>query len=51
MAFVENTHQHFSIEDSFLNLSKRTKKPILDSLAKSFADLIFPGINERNALQ
>jgi len=47
MAFVENTHQQISIEDSFLNLSERTKRFILNSWAKPFADLIFPEINEK----
>lgn len=47
MAFVEYTHQQISIEDSFLNLSERTKKFILNSWAKPFADLIFPEINEK----
>ncbi len=47
MAFVENTYQQISIEDSFLNLSERTKKFILNSWAKPFADLIFPEINEK----
>jgi len=47
MAFVENTYQQISIEDSFLNLSERTKKFILNSWAKPFADIIFPEINEK----
>lgn len=47
MSFVENKYQQISIEDSFLNLSERDKRFLLNSWAKEFADLVFPEINER----
>ena len=47
MSFTTNESQQLSLEDSFLNLNDRTKKFVINSWAKGFADIIFPAINEK----
>lgn len=47
MAFTLNESQQYTLDDSFYSLNERTKKFILSSWAKSFADIIFPIINEQ----
>ncbi|MGF7430609.1 transposase [Thermoanaerobacterium thermosaccharolyticum] len=47
MAFVLNESQQITMDDRFLNLDERTKKFVLNSWAKDFAEIIFPAINER----
>ena len=46
MAFVANDYQQFSLGDSFNNLSERSRKFVLNSCAKDFAEDVFPVINE-----
>lgn len=46
MSFVSNPCQQLSVDDRFLQQSDRTKKFIVKSWAKPFADIIFPAINE-----
>ncbi|WHE06213.1 transposase [Thermoanaerobacterium thermosaccharolyticum] len=47
MAFKPNEYQQITMEDRFLNLDDRTKKFVLNSWAKDFAEIIFPAINEK----
>ncbi|WHE07422.1 transposase [Thermoanaerobacterium thermosaccharolyticum] len=47
MAFKPNEYQQITMEDRFLNLDERTKKFVLNSWAKGFAEIIFPAINEK----
>lgn len=47
MAFKPNEYQQITMEDRFLNLDERTIKFVLNSWAKSFAEIIFPAINEK----
>ena len=47
MSFTTNESQQLSLEDSFLNLNDRTKKFVINSWAKGFADVMFPAINEK----
>ena len=47
MSFTTNESQQLSLEDSFLNSNDRTKKFVMTSWAKGFADVIFPAINEK----
>ena len=47
MSFTTNESQQLSLEDSFLNSNDRTKKFVMTSWAKGFADIIFPAINEK----
>jgi len=46
MAFELNDSQQLTLSESFLNLDERTKKFVLKSWAKGFAEIIFPAINE-----
>lgn len=46
MAFKENSNQQISLSDSFLNLTKREKKALENSWARTFAEEIFPSIDE-----
>lgn len=46
MAFSPNSYQQISLEDSTINLSKRSQKLLQKSWAHRFADIIFPAINE-----
>jgi hypothetical protein len=47
MSFKLNQNQQLTLNDSFINLSKRTKKIINASWCKDFADIVFPAINEK----
>jgi hypothetical protein len=47
MAFSTNESQQYTLDDSFYSLNERTKKIVLNSWAKAFADIIFPAINEQ----
>ena len=46
MAFVSNNSQQLSLIDSTFNLTERERKFLEKSWAKTFADKIFPSINE-----
>jgi len=46
MSFAANQTQQIGIEDNFLKLSERTKKIVLGSWARQFAEEIFPFIRE-----
>jgi len=46
MSFKTNQNQQLTLDDSFVNLSPRTQKMVMDSWAKDFADIVFPAINE-----
>ena len=46
MAFVANNSQQLSLMDSTFNLTERERKFLEKSWAKTFADKIFPSINE-----
>lgn len=46
MAFVSNSSQQISLNDSTFNLTDRERKFLEKSWAKTFADKIFPNINE-----
>lgn len=47
MAFTTNESQQYTLDDSFYALNERTKKIVLNTWAKAFADIIFPAINEQ----
>lgn len=46
MAFKTNDYQQITLDDSYINLSPRTRKIVEKSLAKDFSDIVFPAINE-----
>lgn len=46
MSFKINEYQQITLNDSFINLSPRTQKIIMNSWCKDFADIVFPAINE-----
>lgn len=46
MSFKSNQYQQITLGDSFLNLSPRTQKIVMNSWCKDFADIVFPAINE-----
>ena len=46
MSFKINDCQQLSLDDSFMTLTKRERKALEKSLAKFFADEIFPAIDE-----
>ena len=48
MSFVENNSTQISFDDSTISLTEREKRFLDKSWAKSFADNIFPAINEEN---
>ncbi len=47
MSFTTNEAQQIRLDDSFLNVSQRTKKFVMNSWAKGFSEIIFPAINEK----
>lgn len=47
MSFKVNQNQQLTLDDSFLNVSSRTKRIVMNSWAKDFADIVFPSINEK----
>ncbi|MGN0247243.1 MAG: transposase [Lachnospiraceae bacterium] len=46
MSFKTNQNQQLTLDDRFINQSSRTKKIIMNSWCKDFADTVFPAINE-----
>ena len=46
MAFVSNNSQQLSLIDSTFNLTERERKFLEKSWAKTFADKVFPAIDE-----
>ena len=46
MAFVANNSQQLSLMDSTFNLTERERKFLEKSWAKTFADKVFPAIDE-----
>lgn len=46
MAFVSNTNQQMSLADSTFHLTDRERKFLEKSWAKTFADKVFPAIDE-----
>ena len=47
MSFKANDSQQMNLQDSFLAAKERTRKFVLKSWAKGFADIVFPAINEQ----
>ena len=47
MAFIENSTNQLSFDDSFLALTDREKRFLEKSWAKPFAEILFPAINEK----
>ena len=45
MSFKTNEYQQITLNDSFINLSPRTQKIIMNSWCKDFADILFQAIN------
>lgn len=46
MAFVTNDNQQLTLTDSTLNLTQREKRVLEKSWAKTFAEKVFPAIDE-----
>lgn len=46
MAFKTNEFQQITMDDRFSSLSPRTQRIVLNSWAKTFAEIVFPAINE-----
>ena len=46
MAFVSNTTQQLTLMDSTFNLTEREKRFLEKSWAKTFAEKVFPAIDE-----
>ena len=46
MAFKTNEFQQITMDDRFRSLSPRTQRMVLNSWAKTFAEIVFPAINE-----
>lgn len=46
MAFVANDNQQLTLTDSTLNLTQREKRVLEKSWAKTFAEKVFPAIDE-----
>lgn len=46
MSFKTNQNQQLTLTDSFINLSPRTQKIVMNSWCKDFANIVFPAINE-----
>lgn len=46
MSFTTNDFRQLSFDDSFLKINDRTKKFVMSSWAKGFAEVVFPAINE-----
>ena len=46
MSFTTNDFRQLSFDDSFLKIHDRTKKFVMSSWAKGFAEVVFPAINE-----
>lgn len=46
MSFVKNDNQQLTLSDSTFNLTEREKRMLEKSWAKTFADKVFPAIDE-----
>ena len=46
MSFTTNDFRQLSFDDSFLKINDRTKKFVMSSWAKGFAEVVFLAINE-----
>ncbi len=46
MSFKTNQYQQITLNDSFVDLSPRIQKIVMNSWCKDFADIVFPTINE-----
>ena len=46
MSFVKNDNQQISLLDSTFNLTEREKRMLEKSWTKTFADKVFPAIDE-----
>ena len=46
MSFVKNDNQQLTLLDSTFNLTEREKRMLEKSWAKTFADKVFPAIDE-----
>ena len=46
MSFVKNDNQQLTVLDSTFNLTEREKRMLEKSWAKTFADKVFPAIDE-----
>lgn len=46
MSFKTNQNQQLTLTDSFVSLSPRTQRIVMNSWCKDFADIVFPAINE-----
>lgn len=46
MAFVANDNQQLTLTDSTLNFTQREKRVLEKSWAKTFAEKVFPAIDE-----
>ena len=47
MSFKTNQNQQLTLDDSFINLSPRTQKIVMNSWAKDFSKIVLPAINEQ----
>lgn len=47
MAFKTNEFQQITMDDRFRSLTPRTQRIVLHSWAKTFAEIVFPAINEK----
>ena len=46
MSFKANQTPQLTLTDSFVKLSPRTQRIVMNSWCKDFADIVFPAINE-----
>ena len=46
MSFKTNRSQQLTLIDSFINLTSRAQRIVMNSWAKDFADMVFPAIHE-----
>ena len=46
MSFKTNRSQQLTVTDSYINLTARTQRIVMNSWAKDFADIVFPAIHE-----
>ena len=47
MSFVKNDNQQLTVLDSTFNLTEREKRMLEKSWANTFADKVFPAIDEK----
>lgn len=46
MSFKPNNSQQLTLDDSYINLSPRSQKMLMNSWCQEFADIVFPAIRE-----